>query len=163
MEHFLKMTPSPLGDLKIVASDRGLTAILWPNDDPKRVRLGDLVERPDHPVLRRAKQQLQEYFVGERKAFDIDLDFPGTPFPKSVWEQLLAIPFWETRSYAQIAGSIGNPKAVRAVGAANRKNPLSIVAPCHRVTGSDGGLTGFAGGVEAKQYLLSHEGRAQAA
>jgi methylated-DNA-[protein]-cysteine S-methyltransferase len=163
MERFFKTVPSPLGDLKVVASDHGLTAILWPHDDPKRVRVGDVVERPDHPVLRHAERQLQEYFAGTREAFDIDLDFVGTPFQKSVWEQLLAIPFGETRSYAQIAGAIGNAKAVRAVGAANGKNPISIVAPCHRVFGSDGSMTGFAGGIEVKRFLLSHEGRAHAA
>jgi methylated-DNA-[protein]-cysteine S-methyltransferase len=163
MERFFKTVPSPLGDLKVVASDRGLTAILWPNDDPKRVRLGDLVECPGHPILRHAEQQLQGYFVGTREAFEIDLDFVGTPFQKRVWEQLLAIPFGETRSYAQIAGAIGNAKAVRAVGAATGKNPISIVAPCHRVIGSDGSMTGFAGGVKAKRTLLSHEGRAYAA
>jgi methylated-DNA-[protein]-cysteine S-methyltransferase len=163
MERFFKTVSSPLGDLKVVASDHGLIAILWPNDDPRRVRVGDVVERPDHPVLRHAEQQLQEYFAGTREAFDIDLDFVGTPLQKSVWEQLLAIPFGETRSYAQIADAIGNAKAVRAVGAATGRNPISIVAPCHRVIGSDGSMTGFAGGVEAKRTLLSHEGRARVA
>jgi methylated-DNA-[protein]-cysteine S-methyltransferase len=163
MELFFKTVSSPLGDLKVVASDRGLTAILWPNDNPKRVRLGDLVERPEHPVLQHAEQQLQEYFAETREVFDIDLDFVGTSFQKRVWEELLAIPFEETRSYAQIAGAIGNAKAVRAVGAVNGKNPISIVAPCHRVIGSDGSMTGFAGGVEVKRTLLSHDGRAHAA
>lgn len=157
MTHFYKTVESPVGELKLVASDKGLTAILWENDDPKRVRLGALVEDREHPVLKCVERQLQEYFAGSRTAFDLELDFVGTDFQKKVWRALLAIPFGQTRTYAQIANEIGNPKAVRAVGAANGKNPISVVAPCHRVIGSNGALTGFAGGLEAKRYLLSHE------
>jgi methylated-DNA-[protein]-cysteine S-methyltransferase len=164
MTHFYKTVKSPVGELKLVASDKGLTAILWENDDPKRVRRGTLIEDREHPVLKRAERQLQEYFAGHRTTFDLNLDFVGTDFQKKVWKALLAIPFGQTRSYAQIANKIGNPKAARAVGAANGKNPISIVAPCHRVIGSNGDLTGFAGGLDAKQYLLSHEcGRERAA
>ncbi|HEY5226437.1 MAG TPA: methylated-DNA--[protein]-cysteine S-methyltransferase [Methylovirgula sp.] len=157
MAHFYKTMKSPVGELKLIASDKGLTAILWENDDPKRVRVGTLVEEPDHPVLKRTERQLQEYFAGDRTAFDLDLDFVGTDFQKRVWAALLAIPFGQTRSYAQIAEEVGSPKAARAVGAANGKNPISIVAPCHRVIGANGDLTGFAGGLDAKRYLLSHE------
>ena len=157
MTHVYKTMKSPVGKLKLVASDKGLTAILWENDDPKRVRLGTLVEDREHPVLQCVERQLQEYFAGSRTAFDLELDFVGTDFQKKVWKALLAIPFGQTRSYAQIANEIGNPKAVRAVGAANGKNPISVVAPCHRVIGSNGALTGFAGGLDAKRYLLSHE------
>ena len=157
MTYFYKIIPSPVGALKLVASDKGLAAILWENDNPKRVRLGDPVESPDHPILLRVEKQLREYFAGTRSAFDLDLDFVGTEFQKQVWAALCTIPFGETRSYADIARAIGRPKAVRAVGAANGRNPISIVAPCHRVIGANGDLTGFAGGLETKQYLLSHE------
>jgi len=157
MTHFYKTIQSPVGMLKLVSGDRGLGAILWEDDDPKRVPLGDLIESPDHPVLKRAERQLNEYFAGTRTAFDLDLDFVGTDFEKKVWSALLAIPFGETRSYAEIASAIGNPGAARAVGAANSRNPISIVAPCHRVIGSNGDLTGFAGGLDAKRFLLAHE------
>jgi len=104
-----------------------------------------------------AMQQLAEYFDGSRKQFDLPLDFEGTIFQKSVWAALLRIPYGETRTYAQIAIEIGNPNATRAVGAANGKNPLSIIVPCHRVIGSSGGLTGFAGGLGIKRQLLDLE------
>ena len=154
---------SPLGDLKLVASDHGLVAILWPNDDPARVRLGPLVERADHALLVEAGRQLAAYFAGDLDRFDVPLDFRGTEFQKNVWAALLAIPFGETRSYAAIARAIGRPAAVRAVGAANGRNPISIIAPCHRVIGADGSLTGFAGGLDAKRYLLELESRRLAA
>jgi len=104
-----------------------------------------------------AERQLAEYFSGRRKAFDLRLDFAGTEFQKKVWRALLTIPFGETRSYGEIAKQIGSPKAVRAVGAANGRNPISIVAPCHRVIGSTGKLTGFAGGLDTKAFLLDLE------
>jgi methylated-DNA-[protein]-cysteine S-methyltransferase len=163
MIHAFKTMKSPVGALKLVASDAGLIAILWENDDPRRVRLGTLIEDSDHPVLVEAERQLGAYFAGARKAFDLPLDFRGTDFQKSVWAALLAIPFGETRSYAEIARAIGRPTACRAVGAANGRNPISIVAPCHRVIGSAGALTGFAGGLEAKAHLLALEGRAPVA
>jgi methylated-DNA-[protein]-cysteine S-methyltransferase len=155
---YSKVIDSPVGALKLVASDAGLAAILWPDDDPARVRLGAPLENADHPVLLETQRQLREYFDGRRKAFDLKLDFTGTPFQRKVWAALLTIPYGETRSYAQIARQIGHPDAVRAVGAANGKNPISIVAPCHRVIGSTGKLTGFAGGLEAKAFLLALEG-----
>jgi len=153
--------PSPVGTLKLVASDDGLVAILWQDDDPDRVRLTRLEERPDHPILRETVGQLGAYFAGSLKRFDLPLDFRGTDFQKQVWAALLSIPFGETRSYGQIAGQIGRPGASRAVGAANGRNPISIVAPCHRVIGSGGALTGFAGGIAAKRYLLEFEGSMQ--
>ena len=155
---FCKTIPSPVGALTLVASDRGLAAVIWENDDPDRVRLGPLVEQSDHPMLVAAEQQLAEYFAGNRRVFDLPLDFHGTEFQKKVWAALLTIPFGETRSYAEIAAAIGQPTASRAVGAANGKNPISIIAPCHRVIGANGELTGFAGGVEAKAQLLALEG-----
>lgn len=158
MPRFYKIVSTPVGALKLVASDKGLTAILWENDDPKRVRVGTLEERPDHPVLLQAERQLGEYFAGKRTKFDLDLDFVGTEFQKRVWAALLAIPFGETKTYGQIARELGKPSASRAVGAANGRNPLSIVTPCHRVIGSNGDLTGFAGGRSSKRYLLALEG-----
>ncbi|RON85727.1 methylated-DNA--[protein]-cysteine S-methyltransferase [Pseudomonas fluorescens] len=150
--------PSPVGELKLVANGSRLAAILWENDKPNRVRLGPMTEDPGNPVLRKTARQLEEYFSGSRNHFDLELDFVGTDFQKKVWAALLTIPFGETRTYSQIAEQIGNPTAVRAVGAANGRNPISIVAPCHRVIGASGKLTGFAGGLEAKEWLLVLEG-----
>lgn len=155
--YFGKAVDSPVGRLRIVASDTGLAAILWENDDPRRVPLGEVADRDDHPVLCETERQLREYFAGERREFDLDLDFAGSEFQRKVWSALLTIPYGQTRSYAQIARQIGNASAVRAVGAANGRNPISIVAPCHRVIGSAGQLTGFAGGLDAKARLLSLE------
>ena len=154
---------SPVGRLKLVAGDAGLVAILWENDDPGRVRLGAMTEQPDHAVLAETSRQLGDYFAGRRQGFTVKLDFRGTAFQKQVWAALLAIPFGETRSYGQIAQELGKPSASRAVGAANGRNPISIIAPCHRVVGANGSLTGFAGGLAAKTYLLDHERRHAAA
>ncbi len=152
-----KTMPSPVGELKLVACDAGLTAILWENDSSQRVPVAPLSENENHPVLLETEKQLAEYFARRRTSFSLPLNFRGTEFQKLVWNALLVIPFGETRSYAQIARQIGNPKAVRAVGAANGKNPISIIAPCHRVVGSNGKLTGFAGGLAAKAILLDIE------
>lgn len=141
----------------LVASDRGLSAVLWENDNAERVPLTPLSRDDHHPILCEAERQLQQYFAGERRQFTLNYDTTGTPFQKKVWEALLTIPFGETRSYRQIAEQIGHPRAMRAVGAANGKNPLSIVAPCHRVIGSNGKLTGFAGGLTVKAFLLQLE------
>jgi methylated-DNA-[protein]-cysteine S-methyltransferase len=148
---------SPVGQLTLVGSDRGLAAVLWEDDDPSRVRLGDIKEDANHPVLRRAQQQLEEYFAHKRRKFTIKLDPAGTDFQTRVWNALRTIPFGETRSYGQIAKQIGSQTAVRAVGAANGANPLSIVVPCHRVIGANGKLTGFAGGLKVKARLLALE------
>ncbi|ENW93646.1 methylated-DNA--[protein]-cysteine S-methyltransferase [Acinetobacter sp. NIPH 298] len=148
---------SPVGTLKLVAHDHALVAVMWDNEDHKRVRLATLLENTQHPMLLKAKQQLQQYFAGQRQQFDLPLDFQGTDFQQHVWNALLTIPYGETRSYKDIALQIGNVKAVRAVGAANGKNPISIIAPCHRVIGSGGALVGFAGGLDKKQILLSLE------
>jgi len=158
MTFVFKHVPSPVGRLKLIAGDGGLTAILWQDDDPNRVRLGAMVEG-DHSVLAETESQLGDYFAGRRESFSLPLDFRGTLFQKAVWQALLTIPFGETRSYGEIARQIGRPSASRAVGAANGRNPISIVAPCHRVLGSNGALTGFAGGLAAKDYLLDHERR----
>lgn len=157
MSYFYKTMHSPVGELKLVANGNGLAAVLWENDDPRRVRLGPLEEDKNHPVLREAERQLSDYFAGKRETFSLTLDFAGTDFQKKVWNALTTIPFGQTRSYGQIARQIGHPKAVRAVGAANGRNPISIIAPCHRVIGSNGKLTGFAGGLKAKAALLGME------
>ena len=153
---FMEM-PSPVGILKLVATENALVAVLWENENPKRVRLAELIEQVDHPILLETQKQLCEYFAGTRQQFDLPLDFEGTVFQKKVWQALLAIPFGETRSYRDIAEKVGNIKAVRAVGAANGKNPISIIAPCHRVVGVNGKLVGFAGGLNNKEILLGLE------
>jgi methylated-DNA-[protein]-cysteine S-methyltransferase len=152
-----KTIDSPVGKLKLVASDRGLVAVLWENDKPSRVRLSAMVADGRHPILLDAERQLEAYFAGKRKTFSVALDMRGTFFQRNVWEALLAIPFGETRSYGQLAKQLGNSNAMRAVGTANGKNPISIIVPCHRVIGSSGKLTGFAGGLEMKARLLSLE------
>lgn len=152
-----KIIATPVGELTLVATDKGLSAILWKNEGAQRVPLKPISLNDQHPILCEAERQLREYFAGERQQFDMPYDTVGTEFQKKVWQALLTIPFGETRSYLQIAEQIGNPKAVRAVGAANGKNPLSIMAPCHRVIGSNGKLTGFAGGLSVKAFLLELE------
>jgi methylated-DNA-[protein]-cysteine S-methyltransferase len=158
MTYAFKTMPSPVGVLTLIASEKGLAAILWENDDPDRVRLGPLVEQPDHAILVETERQLGDYFSGKLETFSIPLDFQGTVFQKKVWSALLTIPFGETRSYGVIARQIDSPSASRAVGAANGRNPISIIAPCHRVIGANGALTGFAGGLAAKEHLLKLEG-----
>jgi len=158
MEYFYKEINSPVGRLKIIAGNIGLAAILWEDDNPDRVRVRTYTENNTHPVLINTERELMEYFEGKRTTFSLALDPIGTEFQKTVWNALSTIPYGETRSYRDIATQIGNVKAVRAVGAANGKNPISIVVPCHRVIGSSGELTGFAGGLEVKARLLSLEG-----
>jgi len=153
-----KLVASPIGMLKLVASTKGLVAILWENDKPRRVRLAGEVEEALHPVLVRTEIELSEYFAGKRDKFSVPLDMRGTTFQKQVWQALLAIPFGETRTYSNLANRLGNPAATRAVGAANGRNPIAIVVPCHRVIGATGSLTGFAGGLQAKAHLLNLEG-----
>jgi methylated-DNA-[protein]-cysteine S-methyltransferase len=124
------------------------------------VRLGTLKLDQRHPILIETERQLSEYFAGERMRFEVPLEPRGSEFQKIVWSALKEIPFGKTRSYLDLAKTIGLPKASRAVGAANGKNPLSIILPCHRVVGSNGALTGFAGGLEIKARLLTLEARA---
>lgn len=150
---------SPVGELRLIAGERGLRAILWGAEDAVRVasvNAADLVEGRT-AVLDQAVAQLEEYFAGTRREFDLPLDPMGTPFQQSVWMVLRLIPYGTTMSYGEQARRLGDPNKARAVGAANGKNPLSIVVPCHRVIGSTGHLTGFGGGLEAKSWLLDHE------
>lgn len=159
VQYYFKVIDSPVGSLRLIANEHGLAGVLWENE-----RLGgeDFMpqkEELDHPVLLKAEAQLKEYFLGKRTQFDLPLDFRGTPFQKAVWDYLVHIPFGETRSYKDVAQALGRPKAVRAVGAANGRNPIAIIAGCHRVIGANGSLTGFAGGLAAKSYLLSLESK----
>ena len=157
---FLAITMhSPVGELCLIAGERGLRAILWGADDAARVASineEDLVEGHT-AVLDQAVAQLEEYFAGTRRQFDLPLDPKGTPFQQSAWMVLRSIPYGRTMSYGEQARRLGDPNKARAAGAANGKNPLSIVVPCHRVIGSTGHLTGFGGGLEAKSWLLDHE------
>jgi methylated-DNA-[protein]-cysteine S-methyltransferase len=152
-----KTIASPVGDLRLFASDSGLAAILWRDDPGLHLRPGALTEVGTHVLLTETERQLGEYFAGERREFSLALDFHGTDFQRRAWNALLTIPYGQTRTYAQMATLIGQPGAVRAVGAANGRNPISIVAPCHRVIGSNGTLTGFGGGLENKAKLLALE------
>jgi methylated-DNA-[protein]-cysteine S-methyltransferase len=156
-----KYFTSPVGKLKLVASETGLIAILWEKENPRRVPLTDLVEDNHQKVLVETERQLKEYFTGKRNTFSIPLDMRGTAFQKDVWRALQAIPFGKTLSYGQIAKQLGRPAASRAVGAANGRNPVAIVVPCHRVIGSTGKLTGFAGGLDTKAHLLNLETSSQ--
>lgn len=156
--YVFKRMASPVGRLMLVASDAGLAGVLWDDGRPHRVPRRLDASEGSHQVLAEAERQLGEYFAGRRKAFTLKLDFTGTAFQRQVWNALLTIPFGETRSYGQIARQVGRPSAVRAVGAANGRNPISIIAPCHRVIGATGALTGFGGGLDVKAQLLTLEG-----
>ena len=148
----------PLGDMIVAATARGVAGI-WFEGQKHMPDNSSWPEQPAHPVLARAIAQLEEYFGGTRDAFDLPLDLQGgTAFQQSVWQALLAIPRGGTTSYGVLGQRIGRPAAMRAVGAAVGRNPLSVVVPCHRVLGADGSLTGYAGGLERKTALLQLEG-----
>lgn len=149
--------PSPVGELTIVASDDGLRAVLWPNERDGRVTFAEQFEGGSHAVIDATVAQLTEYLEGTRQDFDLPLDLVGTDFQKDVWAGLARIPYGETQSYGELANELNKPGAARAVGAATGRNPISIVVPCHRLVGSSGKLTGFAGGIDAKRWLLTHE------
>jgi methylated-DNA-[protein]-cysteine S-methyltransferase len=159
MTLFYKEIESPVGKLKLVASSNALVAVLWEREEPNRIKLNAATLDPQQPILLETERQLSEYFSGERTDFDLPLQPDGSEFQKKVWRALREIPFGQTKSYLDLARAIGSSKAARAVGAANSKNPLSIIVPCHRVVGSDGSLTGFAGGIETKAALLALETR----
>lgn len=161
---------TPIGDLEVVSNDRAIVAIRWSDTDPDAhnpnerhlrdapgvtVVAGDALG--EHAVLERAMTQLTEYFDGNRTEFDLPLDAAGTEFQHRAWQALRMIPFGETVSYGEQAGVMGDRRKARAVGAANGKNPIPIVVPCHRVVGANGHLTGFAGGLDTKAWLLDHE------
>ena len=159
MTLFYKEVETPVGKIKLVASTTALVAVLWEQERPDRVRLAAKLDTRQ-PILLEAERQLSEYFSGTRTEFDLPLELNGSEFQKKVWRALREIPFGQTRSYLYLAKTVGSAKAVRAVGAANGKNPLSIVVPCHRVVGANGSLTGFAGGLDAKAKLLALEATA---
>ncbi|PJK00733.1 cysteine methyltransferase [Lysobacteraceae bacterium NML91-0213] len=148
---------SPVGPLLVAASDAGLHAIAFP-ENRHPIRMGDDWTPGDHPLIDEARRQLAAYFAGTRRVFDLPLAPHGTTFQRAVWQALADIPYGSTASYAQLAARVGRPAAARAVGAANGRNPLPIVLPCHRVIGAGGGLTGFGGGLPTKRYLLALEG-----
>lgn len=151
---------TPVGALTLIASDRGLRAILWEKETPERAGIRTPVKRETHhPILQRTAAQLDEYFAGTRTAFDIPLDLEGTGFQLAAWHALADIPYGATTTYGRQARALGSPTAARAVGAANGANPVCIVLPCHRVIGANGSLTGFGGGLAIKQWLLDHEAR----
>ena len=173
--------PSPIRPLTIIANDRAVVAITWDTDtdaaDPEArnpvgarlelvVPIEDAVDAPDaagaREVLQKAVGQLEEYFAGERREFDLPIEPDGTPFQREAWETLRSIPYGETISYGEQAVRLGDKNKSRAVGAANGRNPIPIVVPCHRVVGSNGHLTGFAGGLDTKAWLLDHEFRVRA-
>jgi methylated-DNA-[protein]-cysteine S-methyltransferase len=154
--------PGPLGKLLLIASDEGLRAAVW-NADVEARRAGPIrlpeawVRRPDHPILKLARKQLDEYFRGGRREFDVPLAPRGTPFQLKAWAALRRIPYGKTISYQEQALSLGGQRFARAVGSANRVNPISILTPCHRVVGKSGALTGFLYGTDAKAFLLELE------
>ena len=156
--------PSPLGELILTASDTAITGIYFPTlDHIPQDRAGWLEDDGSGhghtgALLARARQQLTEYFGGSRTGFDLPLDPIGTPFQRRVWQALRTIPYGTTTSYGELARRLGDVRATRAVGAANGKNPIPIIVPCHRVVGAKGELTGFGGGLDRKRWLLEHEG-----
>ncbi len=154
----LRHLDSPIGGLTLVASPEGLTHVLFEGQEPADVGLpDDLPEVDDDPTLEAAAAQLDEYFAGERREFDVRLDLRGTRFQRDAWLALARVPYGETRTYGEQAEAIGRPGAFRAVGAANGRNPIPVILPCHRIIGADGSLTGFGGGLGVKRALLDLE------
>ncbi len=150
MQIYSVVIPSPVGNIRISANDLGITEVTF-TDEPIN-SLGD------HPLITDAAEQLDEYFRNKRTEFTLTLTPDGTDFQKRVWDELLNVPFGVTMSYLELTRKLGDEKAIRAVAAANGKNPIAIIIPCHRIIGSDGSLTGYAGGLHRKQWLLRHEG-----
>jgi methylated-DNA-[protein]-cysteine S-methyltransferase len=158
---FTRLT-SPLGELVLTASDTALTGVFFPTPEPQPGWLETDGSGLAGSLLARTRQQLSEYFARTRTTFDLPLDPSGTAFQRRVWDALRAIPYGTTTSYGELARRLGDASATRAVGAANGKNPIPIIVPCHRVVGSRGELTGFGGGLDRKRWLLEHEGVALA-
>jgi methylated-DNA-[protein]-cysteine S-methyltransferase len=161
------VVPTPIGPLVVVASTQGVRAVLWSIDDASRVRgaaIDSAAPSTDETsplsagaVLQQAAEELEEYFEGTRRSFDVPLDPVGTAFQQRAWAALRTIPYGETVTYGEQAERLGDRRKARAVGAANARNPISIIVPCHRVVGASGALTGFAGGLDVKAWLLDHE------
>jgi methylated-DNA-[protein]-cysteine S-methyltransferase len=148
---FFMTHPSAVGELLMTTDGRQLTGVLFDAPAPNPAW------RHGHAILDDAAGQLDEYFDGQRQDFDVDLGPAGTDFQQTVWKALCEIPYGQTVSYGELARRVGNPKASRAVGLANGRNPISIVVPCHRVIGANGSLTGYGGGLHRKEWLLAHE------
>lgn len=152
---YYKTIASPIGPLRLMASDKGLCAVLFHGGRNNKLAFDGGLERSDeHPLLCKAEKQLQEYFAGKRKDFDVPLDVRGTIFQQKAWRELRKIPYGKTISYGEQAKRVGDANKARAVGMANGRNPLAIIVPCHRVIGSTGSLTGFGGGLDTKKFLL---------
>lgn len=154
MKH--RTIPSPIGPITLVVTDSGALAALY-TDQQKYFPDDSALGEPDDAVAQDAVSQLAEYFDGARTSFDLELDPRGTDFQRRVWAALTEIPYGTTETYGHLAERIGSPRGTRAVGAATGRNPLSIVVPCHRLVGASGGLTGYAGGLDRKRWLLEHE------
>ena len=152
MEKYIDYINSPVGWLEITADDNALLSVHFMNDGASKQTINE-----ENKVIQKTKKQLAEYFAGERKKFDIPLNPSGTEFQLKVWNELLKIPYGKTISYLQLAELVESKEHTRAVGLANGKNPVAIIVPCHRVVGSDGKLTGYAGGMKNKQWLLELE------
>ena len=143
----------PIGEISIADDEKGICEISL-----NSAYVDNSYIKKETPLIKQAEKELREYFEGTRKVFTVPLSLKGTPFQMKVWEELRKIPYGETLSYGQIAENVGNPKAARAVGMANNKNPIMIIVPCHRVIGKNGKLVGYAGGVDIKEKLLKIEG-----
>lgn len=154
---FYKDVQSPVGQIRLIASNDGLVAVLWEGEGYHRTKLATPQADNQHPILLQTEQQLEAYFRLERNTFNIPLDLRGTDFQLKVWKALLDIPYGRTRTYGELARLLGDIKAVRAVGGALNKNPVSIVVPCRRIIGGSGKLVGFAGGLTNKSVLLDLE------
>jgi methylated-DNA-[protein]-cysteine S-methyltransferase len=152
---YFTVFPSPIGALELRGNEASLTGLSMEGHHPASARADDAVH--DAAPFHDARRQLEEYFAGGRRDFSLTLAPAGTDFQQRVWSALRAIPYGETISYGELARRIGNPRAVRAVGLANGRNPISIIVPCHRVIGADGTLTGYGGGLERKRFLLALE------
>jgi len=148
---YIAYLKTPIGQLKITANETAVNSILFVFNNTK------MEEENQNSVTTQCKQELAEYFVGKRKEFDVPIQQAGTEFQQKVWSELLKIPYGKTISYNDIAIALGDKNSVRAIGSANGKNQISIIVPCHRVIGKDGNLTGYAGGLWRKKWLLNHE------
>jgi len=161
---YYKTINAPIGPLKLMASDKGLCALMFDGGRNSKIYFDGAIEQSDtHPVLQKAEKQLAEYFAGKRVDFDLPLDMRGTVFQLKAWRELQKIPYGQTISYAEQARRVGDVKKARAVGMANGRNPIAIIVPCHRVIGTSGALVGFGGGLKTKQYLLDIECKKMAA
>lgn len=157
MKSYTYFKTQTLGDLLLVANDTHLLGIYFPNHKHGPKVADDWEHNPNHPVLRQGVRELEEYLEGRRTTFDVPFAFEGTEFQKDVWKQIARVPFGEMISYSELAARSGAPSAVRAVGTATGRNPISIIVPCHRIIGKNGGMHGYAGGLERKTSLLKTE------